>query len=211
MTHFTLTYLQIFLCTLCLSLIVSTSAYARQGKLTPTVGIGWTSGGDQIYPIAREETSSGILNINDNITAGGEIHVWAGTIWVHSTSWETLLAVGYHNDAYTFKGGSANFGRIVYDIIPSYRLGPFRFGAGLTYHINVRHSLTDSLQTTNPQESKFRDVLGQTISVGYDFSKRGRIDLRYQFIDYSVINSNILPLNKTYSGNSVGLHFYVTF
>ena len=199
------------LLTLCLLTLASSPTFARQRSFIPTAGFGWTAGGDQIDLTPREDISTGIISINEDITAGGEFHIWFGTIWVYNPSLETLITAGYHNDAHSFRGGSANFGRIVYDVIPSYRYGSFRFGAGFSYQVNITYSLTDTTLLTSQQESKFKDVFGQTLSLGYDFSKRGRIDLRYQFIEHTVLNSNVLPQAEKFDGNNIGLHIYVTF
>lgn len=187
---------------------------ARQENTIAFVGLGITAGGDNIDDSSEENPSSGILNLDVDLTAGGEFHVWFGTIWLLSKRVETFFAVGYHNDSQTFTGGSSNFGQITYDVIPMYRYGEYRIGAGITFHTNVRHSKTSTSSTGGIKttvDTNFQDALGEVISVGYDFSKHGRMDIRYQFINYVIEENETSNVKKNLNGDSVGIYVYVTF
>ena len=171
---------------LCVANLFVPEVEAKQESTLAFAGVGITAGGDNIDESPEENPSSGILNFDVDLTAGGEFHVWFGTIWLMNNTVETLFAVGYHNDSQTFTGGSSNFGQITYDVIPMYRHGEYRIGAGVAYHTNVRYSKTTTSATDGSKttvDTNFQDALGKVISVGYDFSKRGRMDIRYQFID----------------------------
>jgi len=215
--------------TLLVATLLSVETHAKQPKNTLAfAGIGWTAGGDTFDTAeTRQNVSSGILNLDNELSAGGDIHVWFGTIWIHSRHMETFFAVGYHNDTHTFQfqddilntssSGSSNFGQITYDIIPTYRVSNFRFGTGISYHTNIRHSetITKTITATgdtetDPTKIQYEDALGTVVSLGYDFSLHGRIDLRYQFIEYVTKDQSIL-LNQKLNGDSVGLYIYVTF
>jgi len=211
------------------TILLPAETLAKQPKnILFFAGIGWTAGGDtfDVDPTdTRQNSSSGLLNLDNQLSAGGDVHVWFGTIWIHNRYTETFFAIGYHNDANTFQDnssgrtGSSNFGQITYDIVPTYRVANFRFGTGISYHTNIRHSetitttisnTTATTTTTATKKIQYDDALGTVVSIGYDFSQHGRIDLRYQFIEYVSYEQSAL-LNQKLNGDSVGLYVYVTF
>lgn len=137
---------------------------------------------------------------DDKIHAGEMLSVAAGGIYsatpFSQPGFETEVTFGWKFDSITGKNGSIDWDRYPLEVLEFYRTGTWRFGGGISYHMNPQLSgdgVAASLGTVS-----FDDALGVAGEIDYLTDTGLLIGGRITLIDYEYRNQIV-------NGNSVGL------
>jgi hypothetical protein len=137
----------------------------------------------------------------DKIHAGEMLGVAGGGVYSPSPftqpGLETELTLGWKFDSITGKNGSIDWDRYPLEVLEFYRVSTWRFGGGLTYHMNP--TLTSDGVAANIGTVSFDDALGVVGEIDYLTDTGLLIGGRLTMIDYKA-------RNQTVSGNSIGVN-----
>lgn len=177
-----------------LALLSAGTAQARDASLLFQFGL--DVGGDQLFQATY--TNGDTVKID----AGDMFQIGMGTTFQtmpeHYPDLETQLSVGYKFDAANATNGDITWQRFPIEALQFYTIPAWRFGGGLTYHLNP------SLQGSGVAagvDVNFDNTLGVIVEVDYVMGK-AYIGGRITRIDYTVSNTNVSA-----SGNSIGVTF----
>lgn len=163
-----------------------------------TFGAGLTNGGDTLGTLVYTTGDSADLK------AGGLFHLYGGLILEKPQSpFMMKIALGWHFDQVSAVNGSAEFDRYPLDIIPYFRNGRVRMGAGLTYHLNPKY---DDSDFPNGDVFKFKNAAGLALEFGINLGVTDThwIDLRIVSIDYELKDINT---TSKVDGNHFGVYY----
>ncbi|MBI3771861.1 MAG: hypothetical protein HY272_04075 [Gammaproteobacteria bacterium] len=137
---------------------------------------------------------------DDKINAGEMLSVAAGGIYSTTPftqpGLETEVAIGWKFDTISGKNGNINWNRYPLEVLEFYRTGTWRFGGGLTYHMNPK--LTSDGVAASLGTVSFDDALGVIGEIDYLTDTGLMIGGRVTLIDYKA-------RNQTANGNSIGV------
>jgi len=151
---------------------------------------GVTGGGDTVFRVAEED-----------LQAGGSWYVAMGfTVEPAPDDFFVQTTFGYRygsaGDDWTMQRGSVSAAPV--DLIGFFRSGPWRLGAGLSYHYKPRFKSCASPALCRVQY--FDDALGMTFEIDYQTPGRPFFGLRYTAIDY-------LAGQRTIDASHIGVFF----
>lgn len=156
-------------------------------------------GGDTLITVYDE---------NDNmreVKAGQLLSAAIGVRFDISESLEMPITFGIKADAARYDSdnnggkGDVRFNRFPLNTLLLYKLEAWRFGAGLTYHINPKY--TDKSDYYN-YTAEFENALGYLAEMRYFFSDNAYVGSRYTNIEYELKNSST---GRKYDGSSIGV------
>jgi hypothetical protein len=159
----------------------------------PIIQIGFESGGDELVTIDHDYESDYTIDAGDGFRfeLGMAIDDPLGKI-------ELQLLAGYKFDSDSADNGSISWNMIPLSAIGFIKLPQWKFGGGVTYHINPE--LDGSFDRDIKDE--FDNALGAIIQIQYEPVDAFAIGLRGTFIDYEIQKNNTI---QTANGNSIGL------
>ena len=162
-----------------------------------TFSFGLDFGGDTMVTVIYTDG-------HDNDIKAGELAYFnAGVIIPNGTSdFETQFTIGWKFDKSSADNGDVSFDRFPIEMLEFYKLGRFRFGGGLTYHLNPS---LDGDGVASAIEADFDDALGFVLQVDFLF-RQGSVGLKYTDIEYQVEGSEV-----DVDGNSIGIVFGLRF
>ena len=170
-------------------LLISPAANAQELLLQ----LGIDAGGDELVEVQFDNGDK------QEIDAGGLIHFAVGGVFpTAATAYpnlETQLSIGWKFDNSSAKNGDVDWDRYPIELLQFHRTENWRFGAGITYHLNPK--LEGSGDASHIQ-ADFDDALGYIVEIDYLTSSNSILGAKFTFIDYE-INATSL------SGNSVGV------
>ena len=156
-----------------------------------TISLGLDFGGDTLVTMIYTDGH------DSDIKAGELFHFNAGVIIPNGTTdFETQFTIGWKFDKSSAENGDVSFDRFPVEILEFYKLRRFRFGGGITYHINPS---LDGDGFASGIEAEFDDALGFVLQVDYMF-RQFSVGLRYTDIEYEVKDSGV-----DVDGNSIGI------
>ena len=139
-----------------------------------------------------------------SIDAGEFLHVDVGfSVLSHPTdsarpAWESQLTIGWKNDAIQAENGSLDWTRYPVDFIQLYRVDGWRFGAGLTWHLNP------TLEGSGVVRGKasFDDAMGFLLEADYLMGPNHEVYMggRLTLIEYDIAQGS----DESVDGDSVG-------
>lgn len=177
-----------------LALLLAGTAQARDSSLLFQFGA--DVGGDQLFHATYDNGDTVNIDAGDMFQLG--VGVTFPTMPESNPALETQLSVGYKFDAANAKNGDITWQRFPLEALEFYTTPAWRFGGGLTYHLNP------SLQGSGVAASanlNFDNALGAILEVDYVMG-RAYIGGRITRIDYTLSNTSV-----SISGNSVGVTF----
>lgn len=144
-------------------------------------------GGDKFFSY---DTPSGVTDIN----AGELYSLGIGVGMDLAPDLESRITFGVKEDGIVGSNGSAKFTRYPIDVLLLKRLGVWKVGAGLTYHLSPEFNDT----TYPPIRYEFRDALGGLLELDRDLGVV-YVGMRLTLIEYERTDGRI------YNGNSFGV------
>ncbi len=178
------------------SLALLLAGSAQAGDYDMLFQFGVDVGGDELF--SATYTNGDTVNID----AGDLLQIGVGTTFQTLPSrfpeLETQLSVGYKFDAANATNGDVDWQRFPVEVLEFYTTPAWRFGGGLTYHLNP------TLKGSGVASSvavDFDNALGIILEVDYVMGS-AYIGGRITSIDYTTSNTGVSA-----SGNSVGLTF----
>jgi len=169
------------------------------------VGLGITSGGDEL---AEAEVEYNDDTIDEDIRAGELITLTGGiVVYFPRSAWSLQTSIGYHSDSVGDYDDAITFDRYPLELIPFYNFGNHRIGAGLSYHLSPELDLKD----IRGPKVEFDDALGWLVEYDYSFSgwenSGFALGIRYMWIDYEVNEvDGIRRSGFEFDGNHAGIH-----
>jgi hypothetical protein len=175
-------------------LLTTLSTLSSADAIRPLLQFGFSSGGNELVTVQHDYSS------DYTIDAGDGFSIEAGmSIYNPIANFETQLLIGYK-----FDSDSADNGDITWSMIPISALAfitaqNWKFGGGLTYHINP--SLEGDFNKKTRIRDDFDDAIGGIIQIQYQPIDMFAIGIRGTFIEYQLTNN---PSQKA-NGNSLGI------
>lgn len=182
-----------------LALLLAGTAQARDSSLLFQFGL--DLGGDELIkvPFTNGDTKT--------IDAGGMLYAALGTTFQTAPesqpNLETQLSVGFKFDSADAKNGDVTWRRIPIEALEFYTTPQWRFGGGLTYHLNPT---VDGSGVASNISADFDNALGVILEVDYITAGKTYVGGRVTLIDYTLSNTSV-----SFSGNSVGVTVGVRF
>ncbi|MBI3560363.1 MAG: hypothetical protein HY080_01405 [Gammaproteobacteria bacterium] len=155
---------------------------------------GLHTGGDELASAVYTDGST------SSIKAGALLSFAVGPSFDLSPNLEGRVTLGVKVDEINASNGNVTFIRYPIDVLLMSKLGEWRIGGGITYHLSPK---LDGGGVASNISADFENALGLLASIERDFGVfyfGGRITL----IDYKTIPSMTVS-NATINGNSVGI------
>lgn len=196
------------------SLYISNIAYADQYyneylsavKYDWFLDAGYTFGGDRVNQFQFADGSS------SETTAGDGLHIGGGSLISANKHLQLQTSLNYFIDYASADNGDMRIARFAFDLIPFFRNGKHRIGAGLSVHINPTLFVEVNNQDT---EVEFETSYGGAVEYGYQIDKKYYIGLRATAMNYELTSSGSRfaeELGKTeLEASNVGLFVYGLF
>ncbi|MCH9741325.1 MAG: hypothetical protein K0U38_10895 [Epsilonproteobacteria bacterium] len=167
--------------------------FASADTIRPLLQIAYDGGGDDLVTIQHDYESDYTISAGDGLSfeAGMAIDNPASDL-------ELQFLVGYK-----FDSDSASNGDITWDVIPMTALAlinvqRWKFGGGLTYHVNPQ---LDGRFDSDTIDYQFDDAIGAVAQIQYAPMHSFAIGLRATFIEYELKND----ATSTANANSLGI------
>ncbi|SFV53619.1 hypothetical protein MNB_SV-12-1786 [hydrothermal vent metagenome] len=159
----------------------------------PLIQIGFESGGDELVTIDHYYESDYTIDAGDGFRfeLGMAIDDPLGEL-------EIQFLAGYKFDSNSADNGSISWSMIPLTAIGFVKIPQWKFGAGLTYHINPE---LDGSFGNEDIKDEFKNALGGVMQIQYEPVDAFALGLRATFIDYKLQRDN----SQTANGNSIGL------
>ena len=180
------------LVTICSLFLFSCSSYADNFVIDG----GLHFGGDRLVTIYNDNGTS------QDVKAGQLLSVAGGYIFELSESMDMSVTFGLKVDSARINNGDdgkVSFTRYPLNVLLFHRTEAWRFGAGLTYHLNPELKIETSYYSDTYE---FEDALGMLAEVRYYFTDRAFVGGRYTKIEYEL---NDGPYNYKFDGSSTGI------
>ena len=177
--------------TLSIVLLIVSSQTAFAAEVTGEFGLHF--GGDTMTNVQTQDGNS------DSLKAGEELSLAVGNVFSLGDSMQLALTFGMKKEVVYPADGAITFTRFPLDMLLLNRSGRWRYGGGLTIHMNPVYRVdTDSQQQT----VEFENAPGALLDVRYNIFDEIFIAARYTMVRYVVEND---PARTGYNGNSLGL------
>lgn len=181
-------------------------------ELKPMLQFGYDFGGKTLATVEQFNYNTGYES--NKIRAGQGLSFEAGAaIENNKKDFELQFLVGYKVDRESASNGSVTWDRIPFTTLAMVKKNRWKFGGGVTYHLNPELSgsfsgfdnagnfFNDSVN------DKYDNAIGGVVQVQYKMSEAVAVGLRGTFIEYKLISDPSIIA----SGNSVGINFSYTF
>lgn len=133
-----------------------------------------------------------------SIKAGGLISFAVGAGFDINETFESQLTFGYKFDSADAENGDIEFTRMPINAIFLYKSAQWRFGGGLTYHLDPTLEVSGA-GAGFASNTDYDDALGFLLDARYFFSQRAYVGGRFTFIEYES------QAGATFDGNSIGV------
>lgn len=180
--------------------------------LKPMLQIGYDFGGKTLATVEEYDYYNGYDT--SEIRAGQGLGFEAGIAMENNQkNLELQLLIGYKFDRESTSNGSVTWDRIPLTSLAMIKKNKWKFGGGLTYHINpeLSGSFTgyenDGTYFNDSVDDEYDNALGAVLQAQYMISEATSIGIKGTFIEYKLKSDS----SVTASGNSVGINFSYTF
>lgn len=180
--------------------------------LHPVFQFGYDFGGKTLATVEHYDYYRG-YELNKVRAGQGLVLEGGASISSDSNDLELKLLVGYKFDRESASNGSVTWDRVPLSAIAMVNNNKWKFGGGITYHINPELSGDFTGYDNNGDyfhdsvDDLYEDSLGAVIEAQYNFTESTAIGLRGTLIEYKLKENPSVVAN----GNSVGIHFSYTF
>ena len=174
--------------------------------IQPTLQFGYDWGGKTLATVYHP-------NETTKIRAGSGIDLEMGaTIGDDNGAFEMQFLVGYKIDSDT-----ADNGEVTWDVVPFTAIGilksnRWRFGGGVTYHLNPHISgsfsgYDNGVYFNDNINDRYENALGGVAQIQYQMTDNWRVGLKGTLIEYKLKNDPSVTAN----GNNIGINFSYNF
>lgn len=174
------------------ALLLGAAGPASAAGVSGVFGLGYDIGGDDLVKVYYSSGSSSKIKANEGL------YFYGGALIPNTAAgnWETQLTIGYkYGTTDQAANGAVTWTAIPLEAIEFFNQDQFRFGAGLTFHVNPELSGSGVLSGLNVS---FDNAVGVVVVVDWRASPNLAFGLRYTNIDYSAGGGSV-------SGNGLGL------
>ncbi len=192
--------------------MILTSTALIASDLKPLLQIGYDFGGTTLATVEEYDYYNGYQTTE--IQAGQGINLEAGASIVNSSNdLELQFLIGYKADIESTSNGSVTWDRIPFTALAMIQKSKWKFGGGITYHLNPKLSGSFSGYDNNGDyyndsvNDKYDNAIGGIIQVQYMISEATSIGIKGTFIEYKLKNDPSIIAK----GNSIGINFSYAF
>jgi hypothetical protein len=200
---------------ICLSLMttifLSTNTMSAS-DMKPMLQLGYDFGGKTLATVEQFDYYNGYES--SKIRAGQGLIFEAGAaIESEQKDFEIQFLIGYKFDRESASNGSVTWDRIPFTTLAMIKKNRWKFGGGVTYHLNPELSGSFSGYDNNDNffndsvNDEYDNAIGGIVQVQYKISEAIAIGLRGTFIEYKLKNDSSVVA----SGNSIGINFSYSF
>jgi len=196
--------------------LLTLGTLSASDTIKPIIQLGYDVGGTELATVHHENYDDYGYRYNNNykIRAGEGVSFEAGAaIGSDNSNMELQFLVGYK-----FDSDSATNGEVTWDVVPFTALAMFKsnkwkFGGGLTYHLNPRLNSTFPIYDKNNNflsngiNDTYKDALGGVAKIQYRVTPSFDVGLKGTLIEYELEDD---PSYKA-RGNSIGFVLSYTF
>ncbi|MEE9492252.1 MAG: hypothetical protein V3W04_02580 [Gammaproteobacteria bacterium] len=186
--------------------VASAASLTEKPDIRIFFGAGVTGGGEKLATVELEYDSGG--SSNEDITSGGRITLTGGLIIpTPDPSFDLQVSFGWHTHAIFTSDDNIDFSRWPVEGLVFYKHRNYRFGSGITYHINPELDLQD----INQPVYKFKNAPGWVFEAGYSLNgwqnSGFALGARFVLIDYELESvDNFDVVSEELDGNHFGIH-----
>lgn len=193
------------------TMLLSTTALIAS-DMKPMLQLGYDFGGKTLATVEQFDYYNG-YEIS-KIRAGQGLSFEAGAaIESDKKDFEVQFLIGYKFDRESTSNGSVTWDRIPFTTLAMVKKNRWKFGGGVSYHLNPELSGSFSGFDNNGNffndsvNDEYDNAIGGVIQAQYMISESTAIGLRGTFIEYKLKNDSSVVA----SGNSIGINFSYTF
>ena len=187
---------------------ISTMANSGTSTIKPMVQFGYDFGGKTLATVYNDYEGT------TKIRAGAGVRLEAGAVISSPQNpLELQFLVGYKYDRETASNGEVTWDTIPFTALAIFKNKKWRFGGGVTYHLNPHLSGSfsgyDNTGTyfNDAVNDRYDNALGGVAQIGYKATNNFTIGLRGTYMKYKLKNNSSVTAN----GNSIGLNFNYAF
>ena len=180
--------------------------------LNPIIQFGYDFGGTTLATIEKYDNYNGYEQ--SKIRAGQGLNLEIGAAATDDRKeLELQFLIGYKFDSENAQNGSVTWDSIPFSAIGMMRKNRWKFGGGVTYHLNPTLSGTFKGYDENNNyfndsvDDEYENALGAIVQVQYRISDNMATGVRGTFIEYKLKSDPSIVSN----GDSIGLNFTYTF
>ena len=193
------------------TLLLSTNAI-NASDLNPMIQFGYDFGGETLATVESYDYYDGYDT--SKIRAGQGLNFELGaSVSSEESPMEFQFLIGYKVDRESTSNGSVTWDRIPMTALAMVKKNKWKFGGGLTYHLNPELSGSFTGYDNNGDyfndsvDDEYDDALGAVVQIQYQFNKAMALGIKGTFIEYKLKNNPSIIAK----GNSVGINFSYTF
>ena len=193
------------------TLLLSTNTL-NASDLKPMLQVGYDFGGKTMATVEQFDYYSGYET--SKIRAGQGLSFEAGAAITNDASdLELQFLIGYKFDRESASNGSVTWDRIPFTALVMMNKNRWKFGGGITYHLNPELSGSFSGYDSNNNyfndsvNDDYENAIGGILQIQYKVSDASAIGLRGTFMEYKLKRDPSIVA----SGNSIGINFSYTF
>ncbi|MCP3924795.1 MAG: hypothetical protein GY714_19635 [Desulfobacterales bacterium] len=191
-----------YLIAVVLSIVISGSAYAKEGDSIFLVGqIGIATGGDQLVGLTYSDGTTEDIDGGD----GDYLNVGFFVKPFSDRNFETQITAGFKEHKSEATNGTVKWSRYTVDLIQFYRFENFRIGFGGTYHFDPKVKGTGVASSLNETAA---DTFGLVSEIDWFLGKREICEV---FLGFKYTNIDYEFNGRKFSGDSIGAHFGIYF
>ena len=184
---------------LLLVLGIAGATATQAADVRPMAKIGIDFGGETLSTVVFSNGASQSIKSNEGLFIGGGV-----SILNEARNIETEISLTYKIAVISASNGELEWTRVPLDALVFYRIPKFRFGGGLTYHMNPEVSGSGAASNIN---LKFDDALGLLLQADWLIMDKRSLSMalgvRYTNIEYKLqgtsTTANTSGLGITYS------------
>lgn len=165
-------------------------------EVSAMVKLGYDFGGDTLTTVPFTDGTTASIDTNEGLLLGGGVAIASADY-----TWQTEITLNWKYQAITAANGDLKWTRWPLEALTFYQLTQFRFGGGLTYHLNPTLEGDGVVSNINMD---FDNALGAVLQADYRLDEAIAIGLRYTFIEYETAG-------RSYDATGPGLSFTAVF
>jgi hypothetical protein len=195
-----------------MAIVALNSNILMASDMNPILQFGYDFGGETLATVESYDYYDGYET--SKIRAGQGINFEVGAaISSKESPIEVQFLIGYKVDRESTSNGSVTWDRIPMTAIAMVKKNKWKFGGGLTYHLNPELSGSFTGYDNNGDyfndsvDDEYDDALGGVVQAQFMISETMSVGIKGTFIEYKLKNNPSIVAK----GNSVGINFSYAF
>ena len=189
------------------SLLIYPTLIVADTSLNPLIKLGYDWGGTTLAIVEHE------YERDEKIRAGNGVSLEVGAVVASPNSnTELQLFLGYKADQSSASNGEVTWDAIPFTALVMIKNGEWKFGGGVTYHLNPELSgnfsgYDNGDYFNDSVDDQYENSLGTVLEIDYMATDYLSIGVKGTFIEYKLKSDH----NLIAKGNSIGLNFSYIF